>query len=566
MSKPPHLWEKSYPSDIKWSFKAPHKAVHLLLEETALKYPDRICADFLGKTSTYKEIHQLSQRIAKGLQHIGIQKGDKVAICLPNCPYFVAVYYAALQIGATVVNFNPLYTEDEIATQLKDCEAKVVFTLNLKALYEKLGPALKKTPLEHIIVCPFTEALPTIKSILFRIFKGKELQSFPKEKGNIKLSDLINHGDKPEKVDINPEKDIALYQYTGGTTGLPKGAMLSHSNVVSNVEQVKLWVGDLEEGGERVLAVIPFFHVFAMTAIMNFSIATGSRIIMLPRFELETLLKTIHKTKPTLFHAVPTIFSKINTFENIEKFNLSSIRFSISGGAALPAYVRETFEKRANCKVLEGYGLSESSPVAACNPRHTGGKNGSIGLPFPGTEIEIRDLEDMSKKLPPLEQGELFIKGPQVMQGYWKRDDATKETLVDGWLRTGDVGYMDEDGFVFITDRIKDIIISSGYNIYPRMIEDAFYKHIDVEEVIVIAIPHPHKGEVPKAFVKLEEGSTTTEEALLTFVNKHLNPLERPAAIEFRDELPKTLIGKLSKKELVEEENLKIKLTETNKA
>ena len=359
----------------------------------------------------------------------------------------------------------------------------------------------------------------------------------------------------PEIIDI--DRDIAVLQYTGGTTGQPKGAMLTHSNLSSNVSQMKLWFPNLSSGTESILGVLPLFHIFAMTTVMNFAVATSAQMILLPRYELKQALKTIHKKAPTLFPAVPTIYAGINNSDDLSRYNLSTIRYCISGGAPLPLEVKNDFEKLTGCNLVEGYGLSESSPVATCNPLQGINKDGSIGLPVPSTKLSIRDIDNPDQMLPTNETGEVWIKGPQVMVGYWKRTEETKEVLVDGWLRTGDSGYMDEDGHFFLVDRIKDLIICSGVNVYPRIIEEAIYEHPNVSEVTVIGIDDDHQGETPKAFVKLKDDTNLTEEQLIEFLADKLSKIQIPSQIEFRMELPKTMIGKLSKKELKAEEQNK---------
>ena len=348
--------------------------------------------------------------------------------------------------------------------------------------------------------------------------------------------------------------DTAVLQYTGGTTGTPKGAMLSHGNLAANVSQMLHWFPDLRPGEEKILGVLPLFHVFAMTSVMNFAVAAGAEMILLPRYDRDQTLKAIHDKHPTLFPAVPTIYTSINEAPKLDKYDLSSISFCISGGAPLPLDVKTRFEKLTGCRLVEGYGLSECSPVATCNAINGVNKEGSIGLPVPGTEISIHDIENSEQTVPVGERGELWIRGPQVMSGYWQRPEETGETLRDGWLRTGDVGYMDEEGHLFLVDRIKDLILCSGYNVYPRNIEEAINLHPAVAEVTVIGIPDDYRGEAPKAFIRLQDGMTLTETEVLDFLTDKLSVIERPSMIEFRAELPKTMIGKLSKKELVEEE------------
>jgi long-chain acyl-CoA synthetase len=556
MDKKP--WHKHYPPHARGDFKVPPLAVHDLFFNSAQTHPTRICLSFLGKKFSYQTLAQEADKVAAGLQSLGIKKGDRVALCLPNCPYYITSYYGALKIGAVVVNCNPLYTQEELQHLLKDSGAKAVVTLNLKAMLPKVSAAMGNQGI--VIGANLPTALPLSKNILFNLFKAGELATLPKDEKHVVYSNLLTHGTAPKAVKLNPQKDLAVLQYTGGTTGLPKGAMLTHSNIVANTEQAATWVGHQNLDGTRILAVLPFFHVFAMTAILNMGTRSGATIIALPRYDLKSTLKTIHKERPRLFGGVPTIYNAISQHNNVSKYDLTSIEFCISGGAGLPKTVKHNFEKLTGCVLVEGYGLSEASPVLACNPLVKDGVTGSIGLPVPGTDIQIRDLENPSKVLSIGEKGELVAKGPQVMPGYWQNDAATKEIfLPGGWLRTGDVGYMSEDGYFYLEDRIKDLILCSGYNVYPRMIEQAFYKHPSVAEVTVIGIPHSYKGEAPKAFVVLKPNTHTTTQELMDFAEEKLNPIERPVEIEIRTQLPKTLIGKLSKKELVAEETAKQK-------
>ncbi len=549
-------WKKSYPNNISWDFKGTSKPVYKLFEEAVKNYPTRNALSFLGKKLTYRDVHRQINQMAVGLQNLGVKKGDRIGICLPNCPYFVVTYFAALKVGAIVVHFNPLYTQDEILDQIKDSGVSLMVTADLKIIYKKVKAALGESSLRTIVVCPFLDILPFVKSILFRLFKWRELATITYKKGVVPLFTLMNKGFTPKFVEIDPDTDIALIQYTGGTTGVPKGAMLTHTNIMSNTHQVHVWRGQPPKSGEKVMAVLPFFHVFAMTACMNLGIANAAELVMLPRLDMKQLLKTLQKEKITFFPGVPSLFLAILNVKNIKKFDLTSIQYCISGGAALPLEIRKQFEKMTTCILVEGYGLTESSPVAACNHPNNN-KAGSIGLPLPGTEIEIRNMENIKKCVKAGETGEIFVKGPQIMQGYWNKKQATEEALQNGWLSTGDVGHIDEDGYVFLTDRLKEIIITNGYNVYPRVIEEAFYTHADVEEVSVIGIPHKEKGETPKAFIKLKSGANVTQDDMLVFIKEKLNPIERPDFIEFRKKLPKTMIGKLSKKELVEEEKQK---------
>ncbi len=555
-----HPWLGAYPPGLDWQMDAINEPAQRIFEASAEANPQHPCLDFLGRHYTYGEVHALIRRFAAGLQAQGLKKGSRIGLCLPNSPYYVIAYFAVLKIGATVVNFNPLYTGKEIEQQVLNSEISTMVTLDLRELYDKVQPCLQSTQLKLIIHCPLGAVLPPLKGLLFSLLRFRQIASVRNDAAHLAFSQLLEHGAEPEAVDIDPMHDIALFQYTGGTTGVPKAAMLTHSNIVSNAEQVTRWLKSSKHitEQERFLAVLPFFHVFSMTAVMNMGFRCGAELILLPRFQVKQTLQAIAARKPTILAGVPAIFNAINQFPQRKRYDLSSLAYGISGGAALPAEVKRQFEANSGCVLVEGYGLSETSPVITCNPPHNGGKEGSIGLPLPGTEVQIRSTEDDSIISKPGEMGELLARGPQVMPGYWKRDEENAKTLLDGgWLRTGDVGYMDEEGYVFLTDRLKDVIITNGYKVYPRTLEDTFYKHEAVAEVIAIGIPDDEKGEVPKVFVTLKDGARATEQELLDFVRDKLNPIERPAALEIRRELPKTLIGKPSKKALVEEETRK---------
>ena len=553
---------RAEPEPKKWTRHDPPahpsvKPIQAILDNSVARGPGRPCLDFMGKVSTYAEIGDMVNRAAKGFQNLGVRKGDRVGLCLPNCPYYVIGYFAAMKAGATVVNFNPLYTEKEIQDQITDSGTTVMVTIDLKTIFPKVEAALNTTALRSIVICSLSDALPPVKELLFNAFKRDEIAEISEDLRIRSFDKLVSQGSDPDPVEIDPKTDIALLQYTGGTTGTPKGAMLTHANISANTQQVRLWVGEPDPDGERFLCAIPFFHVFAMTAAMNLGVAMGAELILHPRFDLEDVLKTIDARHPTLVPAVPTIFNAITIFDGLDRYDLSSIRYCISGGAPLPSAVKASFEKLTGCVVVEGYGLSEASPVVACNPPDAANKPDSIGLPLPWTEVDIRDIDKSNVSVPTGERGELAIRGPQVMAGYWNNPTETSKTLRDGWLMTGDVGHVDEDGYLFLTDRLKDVIFCSGFKVYPRIIEDALYQHPEVDEVIVIGIPDEYRGETPKAFVKLKSGAGISEDELLGFAAKNLNPIERPAEVEFRDELPKTMIGKLSKKELVSEHRQK---------
>ena len=402
-----------------------------------------------------------------------------------------------------------------------------------------------------MVVCPFAKALPTFKRIAFSLFKRSDIAAIPDDRRYLTFQTLIARDALPDPVERDPH-DLAVLQYTGGTTGVPKGAMLSHANLAANSAQMIAHVGHLPDKQERTLGVLPLFHVFALTTVLHYSVDTAAEMILLPRFEMKSFLATARRTRPTQFFGVPTLYAALNDKDLHGEFD--QVRVCISGGAPLPLEVRRAFESRTGVNVVEGYGLSEASPIIACNPLEGLVKDNSCGPAFPGTVLEIRGKDDPSRILPNGERGEVCVRGPQVMKGYWNRPEESADAFIDGALRTGDIGYIDEDGYLFLVDRIKDLILAGGYNVYPRVIEDAIYEHPMVAEAVVIGIPDPYRGQAPKAFVSLHPGDMLTEEELLEFLRSRLNKIEMPCAVEFRDTLPKTLIGKLSKKELVAEE------------
>lgn len=512
--------------------------------------------DFMGRKWTYTEIGDLARRAARGLQDLGVQPGDRVGLCLPNTPYYVISYFAILRIGAVVVNFNPLYTERELEHLITDSSVSVMIASDLALSLPKLEPLIGRTTLKRVIVCPIANVLPAFKRSAYRLLKRKDIAREPHDLRFLRFQELIARHVDPDPVARDPQ-DLAVLQYTGGTTGVPKGAMLTHASLTANSTQMTMHVGHIPQEQERTLGVLPMFHVFALTTVLNYSVETAAEMILLPRFEMKSFLETAKRVKPTQFFGVPTLYTALNGVELNGEFD--HVRVCISGGAPLPLDVRQTFEAKTGVRVVEGYGLSEASPIIACNPLDGRLKDNSCGPAFPGTVLEIRDPANPHVIMPQGERGEVCVRGPQVMKGYWNRPDATEETFVDGALRTGDIGYVDEDGYLYLVDRIKDLIICGGYNVYPRMIEDALYEHPAVAEVVVIGIPDTYRGQSPKAFISLQPeyrqpGKEITEAALLEFLVPRLNKIEMPSQIEFRDSLPKTMIGKLSKKELVEEE------------
>ncbi|MSP52421.1 MAG: long-chain fatty acid--CoA ligase [Alphaproteobacteria bacterium] len=553
-------WLKSYSKRIRWDMDIPVKPLYSLLDDAVARFPGNLAIDFLDKTYTYSEVGCLVRHAAAGFQKLGVGKGIKVGLFLPNCPQFVIAYYGILKAGGTVVNFSPLYSEEELLKQVEDSETDFMVTLSLTALYPKIAGVLRRSRIKQLIVGTLQEALPFPKNWLFPLLKGKDIAKVPSDAKHVSFKSLLANDGGYKPVSFNLKEDIAVLQYTGGTTGVSKGAMLTHANLYANTQQAVAWFPDVEFGKERMMGVLPFFHVFAMTAVMNFSIATGAAIIMRPRFELEPVLNDIAKKKPTMMPGVPTMYTAINNYPKLSQFDLTSIKMCLSGGAPLPLAVKQRFEALAGCKLVEGYGLTETSPVACCNPIEGANKEKSIGIPLPGTTVTIVDRDDPEKLMPLGEAGEICISGPQVMKGYWRNPEASASTFTNGMLRTGDVGFMDDEGYIFIIDRKKDLILVGGFNVYPRTVEEAIYRHLAVAEVTVIGIPDEYAGEAVKAFVKLKEGAQstqTTADQLREFLRDKLGKHEMPKHIEFRKELPKTMIGKLSKKELVAEEKAK---------
>lgn len=550
-----YVWLKNYPKKVAWDGNVPVYPVYEMLDRTVRQYGDRPGFNFLGKKSTWHDLGDQVNRLAKGLQGIGVTKGVKVGLFLPNSPTFVISYFAVLKAGGTVVNFNPLYSVKELKHQIEDSETDIMITLDIKMLCDKMQEVLATTRIRKLIVRKFTGLLPFPKNVLYPLLKGKDVAHLEPSDKIISYYDLTDNDATPAHVQINPHEDVAVLQYTGGTTGVPKGAMLTHANVVANTEQAAQWLYDARPGEEKMVGVLPFFHVFAMIAVMNLSVRHAMEIVALPRFELDQTLKLIDKYKPHYLPAVPAIYNAISKNRNIDKYNLRSLRYCISGGAPLPVEVKKEFEKLTGCVVVEGYGLTETSPVVSINPIDGENIAGSIGLPLPGTIVEIINVDDKTTRMPLGERGELCVRGPQVMKGYYNKPAETAEVLKDGLLYTGDVAIMDDKGFLYIVDRIKDLIITNGYNVYPRNVEEAIYLHPAVEECIVAGLPDQARGEIVKAWVKPREGQSLTEAELKQFLDDKISKMEMPRSIEIRTQpLPKTMIGKLSRKDILAEE------------
>jgi len=521
-------------------------------------FPNRIAVDFYGCEWTYGQIGELVDRVARGLQQSGLGKGDRFGLCLPNTPYSVILYYAVLRAGGVVVNLNPLYSPGEVEHLVTDSGAKMVAVPDLEAIHCKVAPAFGKGALAGIVLCPMADVLPFWKSIGLRTLKRSSLARKVPGVHYLDYRDLAAHTPSPARVEQSPH-DLAVLQYTGGTTGRPKGAMLTHANLAANSAQMLLHLNEERDVPERTLGVLPLFHVFALTCVLDFAIETAAELVLLPRFQMDEVLAAIRRKPPTQLFGVPTIFNALGSLPDEKLPDLSSVRTSVSGGAPLPLDVRRKYEMRTKSPISEGYGLTEAAPIITCNPLlgRQPVKDNSAGHAFPHTVIEIRNPDNGERITETGARGEVCVRGPQVMLGYWNLPEASAETFVDGALRTGDIGYLDEDGYLFLVDRMKDIILCSGYNVYPRMIEDAAYLHPAVKEAVAIGIPDDYRGEAPKLFVALHEGAVLTAEELDTFLRQKLSAIEVPDAYEFRADLPKTLVGKLEKKVLVAEERAK---------
>ncbi|WP_285765596.1 long-chain-fatty-acid--CoA ligase [Peribacillus sp. SI8-4] len=553
-------WQAIYPAQIPAVLSYEDKPLYSFLKESAEEFPDKASIHFQGKELSYREVYESALRFAAYLKGIGLQKGERVAVMLPNCPQGVISFFGILMAGGVVVQTNPTYTERELEYQMKDSGAKMIVVMDI--LFPRVTAIASRTNLEHIIVTAIKEYLPFPKNLIYPFIQKKQYGIVVKveHEGNHHLFTEIMKRKIPEEVlePIDVNEDLALLQYTGGTTGFPKGVMLTHKNLLANTKMCNAWLYKNRRGEERVLAILPFFHVYGMTTVLVLSVMEGNTMIIMPKFDIEATLKTIQKQKPTMFPGAPTMYIGLLNHPDIAKYDLSSINACISGSAPLPLEVQEQFESITGGKLVEGYGLSETSPVTHANfiwdqPR----VKGSIGLPWPDTDSAILSLET-GEELPPNEIGEIAIKGPQVMQGYWNRPEDTESTFKNGWLLTGDLGYMDEQGFFYVVERKKDTIIAGGFNIYPREVEEVLYEHEAIQEVVVAGIPDPYRGETVKAYVVLKNNASATEAELNEFARKSLASYKVPRSYEFREELPKTTVGKILRRVLIEEEKKKL--------
>jgi len=551
-------WFRSWPEDVPRSIEYPEASLSDLLKSKAEKYPSRTAIVYFDKPMTYRELDLASDRFATALSDLGVKKGDKVALFLANMPQFVIAYYGVLKIGAIETAISPLYKEREVEHQLSDSEAETIVVLDV--LYPIVQNVMDKTKLKRVIVASLKDYMP--KTLAFLGSLMKKIPSYKVELGpnTFLFQDLLNkYPPNPPKVEIDPKEDLAALQYTGGTTGTAKGAMLTHMNLVSNAVACAAWLRGTE-GEETFLTVLPLFHIYGMTTGMNAPIYLAGKMVMLPQFNVLGTLKAIQKHKTTVFCGAPTMYALLLAHPGLNRYDLKSVRFCISGSAPLPPDVQKKWMEMTGGVLVEGYGLTESSPVTHCNPLDRSMKTvkvGSIGLPWPDTDAKIMDMETGEKEMELGETGELVVKGPQVMKGYWKMPEESAAVLRDGWLHTGDIGKMDENGYFYITDRKKDLIKYKGYSVYPREIEDVLYEHPSVKLCAVVGKPDPVAGEMPKAFVVLKDGATATEEEIKKFVNEKVAPYKAIRELEFRKELPMTLVGKVLRRVLQEEEKSK---------
>lgn len=545
-------WLEKYPPEIPKKINYDEKPLHDYLIESALNHADKKALHFLGKELTFKEVLSQAKKTAHYLQQNGLKKGDRVASMLPNSPQAVITYYGALMAGGIVVQVNPLYTERELEYQLKDSGAKFIVCLDI--LLPRINNVKSKTNIKHTIVTAIKDYLPFPKNIVYPLIQKRQhkmtVNVVETKTTHIWKNMIENTTEKYQEIEINPFEDLALIQYTGGTTGYPKGVMLTHYNLVANVTMATTWMHKMEKNKEIVLGVLPFFHVYGMTTVMNLSIMFGAKMILLPQFDATEILKTIDKLKPTLFPGAPTIYIGLLNHPNLKKYNLSSIKACISGSAPLPLDVQNKFEEITGGRLVEGYGLTESSPVTHANLVWGKRINGSIGLPWPDTDAKIVDSKT-HKEVPIGETGELIVKGPQIMKGYWNNPEATDLVLKDGWLYTGDIGYTTEDGFFYVVDRQDDMIIAGGYNIYPREVEEILFEHEGIQEAAVVGVSHSYRGETVMAVIVLKEGYNLTEKELNKYSRNYLAAYKVPRIYKFVEELPKTTVGKVLKKDLV---------------
>lgn len=543
-------WQAHYAHPTPWDTVFAPLSVPQMFADSAARFADRPLVDFLGRLFTYRDLHGEALAFAAGLQQRGIGKGDRVGLFLPNVPLYISAYYGAMIAGATVVNFSPLYTADELAAQVADSGTRLLVTIDSSALLPTAMTVREQSALEWLVVGSLAAQLPWLKGIGLRLFARKSLSPIPPSA--LRWGDVLADS-APQPVPLDPEEDLALLQYTGGTTGTPKGAMLTHQNITANTRQVEA-IDPQQQARDVIVGVLPFFHVFANICVLNRTVAHGGCIAMLPRFDAGQALKTLARVKATAMPGVPTMYQALLDHPDCGKTDFGSLRVCISGGAPLPLPLKQRFEAVTGARLIEGYGLTETAGVAAANPYEGEERPGTIGQPIPATRVRLLDKEDPTQDAPAGEPGELAIQGPQVMRGYWRRPEAAAAAFADRpdgrWLRTGDVAVLEEGGYLRIVDRIKDMIAVGGFKVFPSQVEAVLLRHSAVKEALVIGVPDAYRGEAPRAYVTLHEGAAATAEALADWLNGQLGKHERVDSVVVRDSLPKTMIGKLDRKAL----------------
>ncbi len=551
-------WAGSYDPEVPLSLDYPEVPVHELLRATVREHRGKKALIFFGRELTYEQLGRYIDSMTAGLKKTGIKPGDRIALLLPNCPQYIISYFALLAAGAVVVPLNPLNTETELLHIVRDGGVRAAIGLDLlagrlEAVRDRCREEGRPDLLEHTFYTSLREFMPPLLKLLFPLKQKLSPDARSRLAGKGRFSDLLRY-EPAAGGGISPDvhRDLAVLIYTGGTTGKPKGVMLSHFALVVNAMQCGAWVQ--MSPNDRLLAVLPIFHGFGMSVGMNASILAGASVVLLPRYSPEEVLNAIHRHRPTLFAGVPTMYVGLINHPNLKRYDLSSLRGCFSGAAALAPEVKKRFEELTGGRLLEGYGLTEAVTAKSVNPYRGVNKTGSIGIPFPDTIMRIVDQQDPDKELPPGEIGELVLRSPDMMLGYYNRPEETSSAIRNGWLHTGDLGYMDEDGYFYIVDRKKDLIITGGFNVYPREVEDVLYSHPAVQEACVIGVPDEFRGEMVKAFVTLKQGQTATPEEITNYCRQHLIPYKVPRQVEICDDLPKTAIGKVLKRALREKE------------
>lgn len=536
-------WVKVYEGHVSPETEVYERSLTDFFRSSVEEHRHKVSLTFYGTTFDFAHLEALTEKMAASLALQGVKKGDRVALMLPNCPQYAISFFATVRLGAIVTQLNPIYVEREIEHILKDSGAETIIVYS--EAYPHAKSVIGNTVLKNVIVM--------------------DLNGEPErlDRGHYSFDDFVEmDADPAPEVEINPSEDVAVLQYTGGTTGVSKGAMLTHFNLVANVQQtLDLFVDnpDAFSDNQMILGVLPFFHIYGLTCVMLFGIRRGLNQHLLPRFDVGEVMELVKNEEPVMFAGVPTMYTGlVHSGANLKQYGFDKVRIYNSGGSPLPVNLKRAFEERTGRPLFEGYGLSEASPVTHFNPPFTGqGREGSIGVPTPSTDVKIVDVETGTRELPIGEPGELLIRGPQVMKGYWKMPEETAEILRDGWLYTGDIAWMDEDGYFYIVDRKKDMILASGYNVYPREVEEVLFEHPDVAEAVAIGVPKEYRGEAVKAFVVRKPESDVTEEEILAHCEERLASYKVPSALEFRDELPKSAVGKLLRRVLADEERAK---------